>query len=206
MITPSPKAPAPRYFPIPSIHSPAPVATVPAWLPIKAAGTGGFESGSFYLRQSGYTVFEVVCVAREDEATPNPAEMMREIKNEFGRTMSRLPSVFGVSRQTLYNWLDGETPKATHQEKLLQLARAARAFSAAGFKPTTLSLARAISQGKSLLQLLADGADGQETAERLVRIARRGEDSKAKLNQLLKDRKALLEPADFGTPTLDENS
>jgi hypothetical protein len=194
------------YRPIPGIHGPAPAGAVPAQLPIGRAGTGGIEDNYFYLSELGYRRFKVVCVASEDEATSNPAEMMREIKNEFGRTMTRLSGVFGVSRQTLYNWLDGETPKAVHREKLLQLARAAHVFSAAEFKPTNLSLDRKISKGKSLLQLLAEGADGQESAEKLVRIARRGEDSKAKLKQILRDRRAPLEPADIGAPALDEYS
>lgn len=53
---------------------------------------------------------------------------MLDIKAGFGRTMMRLPEVLGVSRQTLCNWLDGETPKEPHQAKLVELAEAARIF------------------------------------------------------------------------------
>lgn len=96
------------------------------------------------------------------------AELMQVIKSGFGRTMSRLPEVFGVSRQTIGSWMKGETPKPVHQEKLRQLAEAARIFSALGFKPTSLALDRTITQGKSLLQLLSEGADGRDAAKRLV--------------------------------------
>lgn len=81
---------------------------------------------------------------------------------------------FGVSRQTLYNWPCGETPKESHQGKLVQLAAAARAFTDIGFKPTAPSLERTVAQGKSFVELIWQGADGKETAERLVRIEKRG--------------------------------
>ena len=113
---------------------------------------------------------------------------MKEVKAGFGRTMSHLPAVFGVSRQTLYNWLNGEIPKEQHQGKLVQLAVAARVFNGAGFKPTALSLDRSVAQGKSFIELIGQGADGRETAERLIRIEKRGAAAREKLDALLGDR------------------
>jgi hypothetical protein len=128
------------------------------------------------------------------------------VKNGFGRTMSRLPAVFGVSRQTLYNWLNGETPKQQHHDKIVQLASAARVFLEAGFKPTALSFERIVAQGKPFLDLIAQGAEGRETAERLVRIEKRGMAARAKLDALLGDRTHLSPSvADMGRPALDEN-
>lgn len=82
-----------------------------------------------------------------------------DINNAY---LSRLPEVFGVSRQTLYNWLAGETPKEAHQERLRQLVAAAAVFTEHGFRPTAAALDRTVSQGKSLLELLRDGANGSE--------------------------------------------
>jgi transcriptional regulator with XRE-family HTH domain len=131
---------------------------------------------------------------------------MKEVKTGFGRTMSHLPAVFGVSRQTLYNWLNGETPKEQHHDKLVQLAAAARVFTEAGFKPTALSFERVVAQGKSFLELIAQGAEGREAAERLVRIEKRGMAARAKLDDLLGDRKpSRLSVSDMGRPALDEN-
>jgi hypothetical protein len=112
-------------------------------------------------------------------------DLMKEVKAGFGRTLSHLPVVFGVSRQTLYNWLNGATPGEQHWDKLVQMAAAARAFTEAGFKPTALSLERTIAQGKSFVELLGQGADGKETAEKLVRIEKRGTVEKAKFDALL---------------------
>jgi hypothetical protein len=198
------------YLPVPAIHSHRPPAS--QMLPtIGAAGTGGVESGDYYRRMYllhiGYQAFLVVIPPETQAPDPAPyAELMQVIKTGFGRTMTRLPEVFGVSRQTLYNWLNGETPKPAHQEKLRQLAEAARMFSALGFKPTSLALDRTISRGKSLLQLLSEGEDGREAAKKLVRVVHRGNDSKAKLDDLLGGRKARLEASDMGTPSLDEDA
>lgn len=81
----------------------------------------------FVTSRQGYRPYAVVKV--EGAASPEPyapyTDLMKEVKVGFGRTMSHLPAVFGVSRQTLYNWLSGEIPKEQHQGKLVQLAAAA---------------------------------------------------------------------------------
>lgn len=172
---------------------------------IGAVGTGGMENGSYYLKRMGYQPLQVVPLEAQAAET-SFAKMMQEVKAGFGRTMTHLPAVFGVSRQTLYNWLDGEIPKEIHQPKLVQLAAAARVFFELGFKPTSLSLERTVSNGKSLLQLLSEGADGQETAKKLIRISQRGVEARAKLNQLLDGRRAQTDESDFGTPSLNESA
>lgn len=173
-----------------------------------AAGTGGVESVDFYNRRPGYCVFVVVRGLEQSPPAPFApyAELMEQVKAGFGRTMSRLPEIFAVSRQTLYNWLGGETPKPNHQEKIVQLAAAARAFSQLGVKPTSDLLDRVVSNGKSFLQLLADGADGAETASKLVRLAKRSTDSKSKLDAILQGRKTdRPEVSDMGSPSLAED-
>jgi transcriptional regulator with XRE-family HTH domain len=192
------------YRPAPAIHCRALVEGRPPPL-IGAAGTGGSESESYYRSRMGYQPFVVVEVVKPQEHAPF-ARLMLEVKTGFGRTMTRLPEVFGVSRQSLYNWLEGETPKQVHQAKLKQLAEAARVFSELGFKPTSLSLDRTVSQGKSLLQLLSEGADGRDTAKKLVRIIERGAESRNKLDDLLGGRKARPEVTDMGTPSLNESA
>jgi hypothetical protein len=73
---------------------------------------------------SPFAILEVELATDQDTYAPY-TDLMKEVKTGFGRTMSHLPAVFGVSRQTLYNWLNGETTKEQHQGKLVQLAAAA---------------------------------------------------------------------------------
>lgn len=130
--------------------------------------------------------------------------LMNELKSGFVRSLSSLPPIFGVSRQTLYNWLNGEIPKEQHQNKIEQLAAAARVFSSAGFKPTVTALERTVAQGMSFVELIGHGADGKETAERLIRIVNRGSASRAKLDSLLGNRTPVHpDVSDMGRPAFN---
>lgn len=190
------------YRPVPAVYSRAQVLELPL---LQVVGTGGVASAQFVREAFGYPPYEVLEQPKVVEDAPY-AKLMEQVKSGFGRTMSRLPEVFGVSRQTLYNWLDGETPKAVHQERLRQLAEAAKVFADLGFKPTTPMLDRPVAQGKSFLQLMAAGVNGQEAAQKLIRIIQRGAESRAKLDALLEGRKSKLSASDIGASALDEDA
>lgn len=198
-----------HYQPVPAIHrveTGAQSETLPCF---GESGTGGVESVYFVVSRQGYSPFtiqKVELAATQDTYAPY-TDLMREVKAGFGRTMSYLPAVFGVSRQTLYNWLNGETPNERHQGKLVELAAAARVFTEAGFKPTARALDRTVAQGKTFVELIRQGSDGKETAEQLVRIEKRGVAAREKLDALLGDRTASRpDVSDIGRPALNENT
>lgn len=197
-----------HYRPVPAIYRRATVAEGGPLPCFGGSGTGGVEDWQFANSRQGYSPYAILKVqlaAAQDAYAPY-TNLMKEVKAGFGRTMSHLPAVFGVSRQTLYNWLNGETPKEQHQGKLVQLAAAARLFTEAGFKPTALSLDRIVAQGKSFVELIGQGADGKETAERLVRIEKRGAAAREKLDALLGDRTpSRPDVANMGRPALNED-
>jgi DNA-binding XRE family transcriptional regulator len=198
----------PHYRSVPAIHSRATTAEGRPLPYFGGSGTGGIEGLQFVMSRQGYSPFAILkmepTTAREIYAPYT--DLMKEVKAGFGRTMSHLPSVFGVSRQTLYNWLNGEIPKEQHQWRLVHLAAAARLFIEAGFKPTALSLDRTVAHGKSFIELIGQGADGKETAERLIRLEKRGVSARAKLDALLGDRSfSRPDVADMGRPALKEN-
>ena len=174
--------------------------------PRQSAGTGGFMVLSFIEQEPGYRRFEVVAERADVPLLPVSVEWMQRVKTGFGRTMSRLPQVFGVSRQTLYNWLKGETPNAGHEARLRELVAAADVFRERGITLTSPMLLRSISNDKNFLELMASGADGRDTAEKLVRIVRGGEASRSKLEQLLAGQRPALRAEDMGTPAFDESS
>ena len=196
---------------VPALYRQGSVAEGRPLMNFGGAGTGGTEGGNFLISRNGYRAIYVIVIKSE---TPPPqtsyapyADIMKEVQNGFGRTMSQLPAVFGVSRQTLYNWLKGEEPKEHHHDKLKQLAAAARVFAEESVKLTTLSLDRTVAQGKSFVELLGEGADGEETAQQLVRIMKRGAAERAKLDALLGDRTPLRpDVSEMGRPALNENA
>lgn len=166
-------------------------------LPVPQVGTGGLASLAFIRQPCGYAYFPIVDTTLPEPKAPSAQDMAR-VKAGFGRTMSYLPGIFGVSRQTLYNWLKGDVPKEQYQESLHQLARAASVFIDLGFKPTPAILGRAIESGKAFNQMIASGEDGHDTADKLVRIVRRGSTSRAKLDALLAEKKTELDASHFG--------
>lgn len=199
----------PHYRTAPAIHRQITVAEGGPLPYFGGSGTGGIENIHFAMTRQGYKPFVIVQlnpVAVEEAYAPY-TDLMKEVKAGFGRTLSHLPSVFGVSRQTLYNWLNGETPKTQHQEKLVQLAAAARLFIEAGYKPTAQSLERSVTQGKSFVELVSQGADGRDTAEKLISLEKRGAVAREKLSTLLGKRtKPRLDAADIGRPALNEEA
>lgn len=198
----------PHYRSVPAIHSRATLAEGRPLPYFGGSGTGGIEGMQFAMSRQGYSPFTIVKI---EPSTTLPTyapytDLMKEVKAGFGRTMSHLPAVFGVSRQTLYNWLNGEIPKEPNQGKLVQLAAAARVFIEAGFKPTSMSLDRTVAHGKSFIELIGQGADGKESAERLIRLEKRGASARAKLDALLGDRfSSRPDIADMGRPASNEN-
>ena len=158
--------------------------------PFGGIGTGGFN-GVYYLNaRPGYHQFEIVKLGKiksENSNTPY-TDLMNIIRKGFGRTLTHLPTVFGVSRQTLYNWIAGEIPKEQHREKIIQLAEAAKVFEENGFKPTALMLERTIAKSQSFVELLSQGENGREMAQKLIRIVERGSKAHDKLNALLGER------------------
>lgn len=198
----------PHYRSVPAIHSRATVAEGRPLPYFGGSGTGGIEGMQFAMSRQGYSPFAIL---KMEPATAQGiyapyTDLMKEVKAGFGRTMSYLPAVFGVSRQTLYNWLKGEIPKEQHQGKLVQLAAAARVFIEAGLKPTAMSLDRTVAQGKSFIELIGQGADGKETAEKLIRLEKRGATAREKLDALLGERSfSHPDVADMGRPAFNEN-
>lgn len=132
---------------------------------------------------------------------------MIDVVAVFDRALSRLPVVFGVSRQTLYSWRDGERPKEVHHAKLIELAAAARTFSAAQFTPFPPMLERTVAQGKSFSALLAEGSDGADAATRLMKIVNRDLAADARFDAALPGRPTVkLTASDFGAEPFEEEA
>jgi len=173
---------------------------------IDKVGTGGISSSTFFKSQRGYPAFYISNTKPKHLKKPDYPVLMSEIQDGFGRTMFRLSEVFGVSRQTLYNWKNGDTPKEEYRERLMQLHKAARVFSKEKFKPGANDLDIPLLAGQSILKLISQGGDGQELSEKLIRIILRSRASAKKLEVLLKNKVNALDKDKFSLPHLNELS
>jgi len=196
--------------PVSAFYRRAEAMDIPHFPTFGEVGTGGINTGSYYESKNGYRIIKVIRGGEVETASTllSFASLMDEVQGGFGRTMSRLPEVFGVSRQTLYNWLSGgKTPKERYHEKIYELAYAAKVFKAAGFTPNSATLDKTVDKGKTFLELIGEGGSGEDAANRLLRIVKRGSEAKAKLDDILGNRKRPhLTASDFGIPHLDERS
>lgn len=198
----------------PSISTPAAyiqpaVAEGPAWPIFGQVGSGCLLMVECFSPRTAYPGYVVVQIDNRTNkaanAVANYSGAMAEVRRAFGRTFSRLPAVFGVSRQTLYNWLDGEMPNERHQERIVQLAEAARVFSVALFTPDAASLTRTLSRGKSFLELMSDGAEGRDAAQKLMALSQRSRASRAHIDAALADiRAGAAARPSFSAPALNE--
>jgi hypothetical protein len=170
-------------------------------------GTGGAATWAFWEHRFGYGAIAVGKTETSAAAVGAAQQSMQTVREGFGRTMSYLTEVFGVSRQTLYNWLSGEkAPSPEHEGKIHQLEVASQRFMELGFKPSSSQLTRTLAQGKSFLELLAAGGDGATNADKLVKLVQRGQHSRARLEALLAGRKPTGSLTDALPPVMDDDA
>jgi len=100
--------------------------------------------------------------------TFNAVDATDRIKRVFGLSISRQSQIIGVSRQAVYNWRNGDEPTGNNLEVLTDLSDAAELFENENIEVTGLLMKRPFTQGKSLLDLLANGESIYEPSKKLI--------------------------------------
>lgn len=127
------------------------------------------------------------------------------IRDIIKPSISELATIFGVSRQAVYNWLSGDYPIEEHVKKIEDMAAAADIFAAEGIALTAPMLRRKISSGKSLLEIAQSGGSALDGAQVLVRVLRREtEQRKVLANRLVGRVPTNVNNAELGVPAVDE--
>lgn len=132
-------------------------------------------------------------------------ESLSLIRAVFSPTMTELAVTLGVSRQSLYNWVNGEEPGAEYVSRITNLAGAADLFIDEGVSPAGINLKRKIINGKSFLDAVAHGADATHAATILISLIKKENAQREMLNQRLAGRlKRVNDPSELGTSVFDE--
>ena len=113
--------------------------------------------------------------------------------------------IFGVSRQSVYNWIAGEKPSNESVEKLNDLARAADLFLADGVAGSSYLFRRKLGNGKTLMETVREGGSAQDAARSLLQIARKESSQRETLQRRLANRTAVYDSSEIGSPMLDED-
>ncbi len=123
-------------------------------------------------------------------------ENLERIRLVFAPAVSDLAKSFNVSRQTIYNWLNGEQPTIEHTAKLKDLALAADIFSESGIKVSGILLKRKITDGKNMFEVVQSGGSAADAAQLLIQIIKRESEQKERLAARYAGRTAPLSSAD----------
>lgn len=141
-------------------------------------GTGGALTPSYVMERDvrGYKLHDFGYQQRQfAEATVRTQvhssnDDLAFVRSIFKPSVTELASIFGVSRQTIYNW-QANQPIAEQNEKLVvQLALAAVAVHAAELDVTPSVLRRKLPGGKTLMESVRDGIPGSDAAFSLIEM------------------------------------
>lgn len=102
-----------------------------------------------------------------------PTEDMERIRKCLSPAMSDLAKALNVSRQTIYNWVNGEQPTPEHTASLKDLALAADMFTEAGVSVNGILLKRKVIQGKTMFDVVREGGSARDAAQLLIQIVQR---------------------------------
>jgi DNA-binding transcriptional regulator YiaG len=101
----------------------------------------------------------------------SPAEHVTNIRNTFAINMSDLASILGVTRPTVYAWLEGQEPKAEAVIRIQQLSHTADKIRQANIARLDKMVHRPILSGRSLLDILKADENPSEALTKLKAIA-----------------------------------
>jgi transcriptional regulator with XRE-family HTH domain len=165
------------------------------------AGTGVFVDDLEWLQQHRLNdgvvnrtpIMEVV-LAR------TPAENLERVRAVFSPAVTELANLFSVSRQTVYNWLNGDQLRPEHITKLQDIAHAADIVAETGIPMTGALLKRKVIEGKNLFEVARDGGSTRDAAQLLVQIVRREAGQREMMAARFAGRKHTLRSADSDFP------
>ena len=150
-----------------------------------AAGTGALADDLTRLQQqrpNDSTISNSVKInVFETTYIRTPAEDMARIRDSLSPAMSDLAKSFNVSRQTIYNWLNGENPTSEHIVKLKDFALAADTFAAAGINMSGILLKRKITNGRNLFEYVQSGGAAVDAAQLLTQIIKQEREQKERI-------------------------
>jgi transcriptional regulator with XRE-family HTH domain len=174
-------------------------------------GTGGAPTIPYLVAvvDRGYCLFQFT-LSNPPSAMLAPktaAEKLARIRKLFVPAMTDLALLLRVSRQAVYDWLNGKEIAADNLGRIDQLYKASELLHVVGLRSSSRDLRRPIRRGKNFFELVKGGDSAEEAAAALVRILRIEAGQRAAMQKRFEGRKRPDSHAtfeDFGVPTFNE--
>jgi len=177
---------------------------------VLTVGTGG-QCDWRYIQSRNILGYPVMGITIHKQALVAPchtaATDLKQIKSTFQVSISDLAMLFGVTRQTIYDWLSGEQqPRAPHRARIAVLMDAVSSIEATGYTVSRRTLKQALPDGLSLFDKIQADEPLEDTINQLIALFRREALQRAVLERHLANHlRGPMDLADFGTPHLPED-
>jgi DNA-binding XRE family transcriptional regulator len=173
---------------------------------VAGIGTGGHYTREYHEQHdAGRTFFKSANDSSLGAAVATTADELAYIKATLKLTVKELADCVGVSRQAIYNWKSGVQIKSQNTLKLAQLKAAASILQAEKVPVSPLVMERKLSGGKTLLETISDGGDGEAAAKSLVNMLRDEAEQQRMVNERFADRPYTASSTfDYGVPSFSE--
>jgi transcriptional regulator with XRE-family HTH domain len=170
-------------------------------------GTGG-ELSLERLQQSARQAQHMVSVAEvaEVEQVRTPRENLSRIREVLNPSVSDLATTFSVSRQSVYNWLNGGPVAEENATKLQDLAQAADVLAHEGVGIKAALLKRKFANGQTLMQVAQAGESARDAALMLVQVHKRESVQRERVNARFANRAKTPASADFDLPASNDHA
>jgi len=177
------------------------------------AGTFGLLSPN-YLHASAATanweINQIEISGQSEKSKGTISESARDIAHIRAVTkisVSELSRVFGVSRQSVHEWIKGGTLSLRNAQRLSDLARATDVFLEAGIDASPKVFRRKIVGGQSIFDAIRENGNVVELAKVLTTTLVRESQQRQRLSERLAGRPANPDTStEFGSPHLDEDA
>ncbi len=172
-------------------------------------GTGGHLSAEQLQRgaqQVQYATPAPVTEMAEVEQARTPGEDLARIREVLRPAVSDLATTLGVSRQSVYNWLNGEQVGEENAARLQDLAQAADVLDHEGVAVNAALLKRKFANGRTLMQVAQAGESARDAALMLVQIHKREAAQRERMSARFSNRARTPATADFDLPPSNDQA
>lgn len=174
---------------------------------LTSVGTGGALSVEQLQRTAMNARYSAqVAEVTEIELARTPSENLFRIREVLNPAVSDLAATFSVSRQSVYNWLNGEPITDENAAKLQDLAQAADVLAQEGVSVNAALLKRKFANGRTLMQVVQAGESAKDAALLLAQIHKRETAQRERMNARFANRPKTPATADFDFPAPSDHA
>ncbi len=124
-----------------------------ALMPVRQAGCGGVSTPTVLFASHRWSDSGGNLSVNEVVPASNVAQLA-SIRRVLGASITDLAELFGVTRPTVYAWMQGAEPRGEHFERLQKIVCQMREVEAFGIAEVGKLLKRPLQDGSTLLELI----------------------------------------------------